>query len=53
MMFFKKRNNKDTTPLKQEIFEDAIYNAKVLEVICIVEAITIIGLVIALILKGA
>lgn len=53
MIFFKKRDNTDTTPLKQEMFEDAIYNAKVLEVICAVETIIIIGLVIAFILKGA
>ena len=53
MIFFKKRNNTDTTPLKQELFEDAIYNAKILEIICTVETITIIGLVIALIFKGA
>lgn len=39
--------------LKEEIFDEAIYNYKRFKKICVIETIIIIGLVLVIILKGA
>lgn len=53
MLFYKKRDINETKPLKQEIFEDVIYSNAILTAISIIEAVAIVGLIIALVFKGA
>ena len=51
MLFYKKRDVNDTTPFKQEIFEDVIYSNRILTRIAIIEAVAIVGLCITLAIK--
>lgn len=51
MLFCKKRDYNDKTPLKQEIFEDVLYTNTILEKVCITEAVIIGILIIGIILR--
>lgn len=53
MIFNKKRDINKEINLKQEIFEDAIHESKILKIICTIQTILIVGLCIAFIIKGA
>ena len=53
MIFYKKRDINKEVNLKQEIFEDAIHESKMLKIICTIQTLVIVGLCIAFIVKGA
>lgn len=53
MIFNKKRDINKEVNLKQEIFEDAIHESKMLKIICTIQTLVIVGLCIAFIVKGA
>lgn len=53
MLIEKKRDNKRNINLKQELFEDVIHTNKILYAVSIAEAVFIVVLCIALIVKGA